>query len=200
MHTLHQGVGLCAIAALVTDHYNCKHPGQTLQDLEKCLLQAYRHYRAWCKGRQYSGSSLRFNLNRFGRESWQTAPELSTQYKASTVKYMQYWLHQFLMDEPDVTYAAERRCCSYSLAMFQYMLDTNSDWFARDEADRTAEFGYKFLLFYQALALRSRTETRANFKITPKFHYFFHMQEYIQKTLRNPRPILLVKKLKTKNL
>ena len=187
LHTLHQGVSLCAIAALVTDHYNCKHPGQTLQDLERCLLQAYKHYRAWCKTKKISGSSLRFNLNRFGRDGWKSMPELSTQYKASTVKYMQYWLHDFLMDEPEVPHSADRRHCSYSLAMFQYMLDTHSEWFTQCQADRTAQFGYSFLLFYQKLAVRSRSEPRNNYKIVPKFHYFFHMQEYIEETLRNVR-------------
>ena len=187
LHTLHQGVSLCAIAALVTDHYNCKHPGQTLSELERCLLQAYRHYRAWCKTKKISGSSLRFNLNRFGRDGWKSMPELSTQYKASTVKYMQYWLHDFLMDEPEVPHSADRRHCSYSLAMFQYMLDTHSEWLTQGQADRTAQFGYSFLLFYQKLAVRSRSEPRNNYKIVPKFHYFFHMQEYIEETLRNVR-------------
>ena len=71
--------------------------------------------------------------------------------------------------------------------MFQYMLDTHSEWFTQCQADRTAQFGYSFLLFYQKLAVRSRSEPRNNYKIVPKFHYFFHMQEYIEETLRNVR-------------
>eukprot|EP00435_Cladocopium_sp_Y103_P050358 s1687_g15.t1 len=161
LHTLHQGVSLCAIAGLLTDHFNSKHTGQTLQDLERCLFFAYRHYRGWCKSKRLPASSVRFNLNRFGRDSWQSMPELSTQYKASTVKYMQYWLHDFLMSEPEVPDSDNRRNCSYSLAMFQFMLDTHSEWFEQEQANRTAEYGYNFLLFYQALAVRSRGEVRA---------------------------------------
>ena len=190
LHTLHQGVSLCAIAGLLTDHFNSKHPGQTLAELERCLYSAYRHYRGWCKSKGLPASSVRFNLNRFGRESWQTMPELTTQYKASTVKYMQYWLHDFLMSEPAVPDSDNRRNCSYALAMFQFMLDTHSEWFEQDQANRTAEYGYSFLLFYQALAVRSRGELRNNYKIVPKFHYFFHLQEYIETTLRNPRLVV----------
>ena len=117
-------------------------------------------------------------------------PELTTQYKASTVKYMQYWLHDFLMSEPAVPDSDNRRNCSYALAMFQFMLDTHSEWFEQDQANRTAEYGYSFLLFYQALAVRSRGELRNNYKIVSKFHYFFHLQEYIETTLRNPRLVV----------
>ena len=173
LHTLHQGVSVCAIAGLLTDHFNSKHPGQTLLELERCLYSAYRNYRGWCKSKGLPASSVRFNLNRLGRDSWQSMPELTTQYKASTVKYMQYWLHDFLMSEPAVPDSDNRRNCSYSLTMFQFMLDTHSEWFEQDQANRTAEYGYNFLLFYQALALRSRGEPRNNYKIVPKFHYFF---------------------------
>ena len=190
LHTLHQGVSLCAIAALVTDHYNSKNPGQTLQDLERSLFKAYTHYRKWCKDNKIAGSSLRFNLSRFNRDSWKSMPELSTQYKASTVKHMQYWLHQFLLDEPVVADSMDRRYCSYALCKFQFMLDTHNEWFTQGQANRTAQFGYTFLLFYQKLAARSRGEDRNNYKITPKFHYYFHMLEYIEKTKRNPRQLV----------
>ena len=95
LHTLHQGVSLCAIAALLTDHFESKSPGLTLNQLEQFLLQAYKHYRVWCKEKKIAASSLRFNLSRFSRESWVSMPEVTTQYKASTVKYLQYWLYDF---------------------------------------------------------------------------------------------------------
>lgn len=195
LHTLHQGVSLCTIAALLTDHFNSKHPNQTLQELERCLFGAYMHYRTWCKEKKISGSSLRFNLNRFGKDSWQTAPEMTTQYKASTVKYMQYWLNDFLLGEPAVADSVNRCCCAYSLAMFQFMLDTCNEWLTREQADRTCGYGYNFLLFYQRLALRSRGEERRNYKIVPKFHYLFHLIEYIETTLRNPRLDMFMKNI-----
>lgn len=194
LHTLHHGVSLCAIAALVTDHFNCKYPGQTLSELEKCLLHAYKHYKDWCRAKKLSGRSLRFTLNRFGRESWKTLPELSTQYKASTVKYTQYWMHDFLMEEGACPSSEDRCACSYSLAMFQYMLDTNGERFTPRIAGQTATFGFRFLLFYQKLAVRSRSEARNNYKIVPKFHYLYHLLEYIRDSFRNPRQGLVQNK------
>ena len=188
LHTLHQGVSLCAIAALLTDHLDKKNPGLTLVGLEEGLLLAYRHYRSWCKQRGIPASSLRFNLNRFGRESWIAMPELSTQYKASTVKYMQYWLADFLKEEPIVDESShDRRCCIYALTMYQYMLDTHGEWFTEEEAKSTAQYGFDFLLFYQRLAVQSRGEAKTNYKIVPKFHYMFHHLEYIDCTKRNVR-------------
>lgn len=78
-------------------------------------------------------------------------PELSTQYKASTVKYMQYWVHAFLMsrrtdNDEDLIYM------TYSLAMFQYMLDTQGPWMSEEKRLETKGFGCNFLLFYQRLA------------------------------------------------
>jgi hypothetical protein len=173
---------------LLTDHFESKRLGLTLNQLEQFLLQAYQHYRAWCREKKIAATSLRFNLNRFGRDSWVSMPELTTQYKASTVKYLQYWLYDFLMDEPgDIPSAQDRRHCSYALAKFQYMLDMHGEWFSQDMATRTAGFGFSFLLFYQKLAWRSRAEPHNNYKIVPKFHYYFHLCEYIERTLRNPR-------------
>ena len=172
---------------LILDHLQAKHPDATLTQLEHLLLGVFRHYKRWCKNNKISASSLRFNLSRFGRESWQTIPELSSQYKASTVKIMQYWLAHYLLEEPAVPGAGDRRCCSYALAMFQFMLDSHKEWFVQGDAVKTADYGYKFLLFYQKLAGRSRAEPKKNFKVVPKFHYFFHMLEYIERTLRNVR-------------
>ena len=138
LHTLHQG-SLCAIAALLTDHFESKSPGLTLNQLEQFLLQAYKHYRVWCKEKKIAASSLKFNLSRFGRESWVSMPEVTTQYKASTVKYLQYWLYDFLSEEPgDIPSAQDRRHCSFALEKFQYMLDMHGEWFSQDVATRTA--------------------------------------------------------------
>ena len=191
LHTLHQGVACCVIAALVTDHLQKKFPDMTLPALETQLMKAYTHYKAWCKKERIPGSSLRFNLNRLGRDTWGSLPELSSQYKATTVKYMQYWVHAYLMDEGGATPGSQdRRNCSYSLVMFQKTLDTTEAWFKTDsDATAAAHFGFTMLLFYQRLAKASRQESKANYKVIPKHHYFFHLLEYVAATRRNPRPL-----------
>lgn len=185
LHTLHQGVACCAIAGLVLAKILLHDPACTLQNLDRHLLAAYRHYRAWCRANSISGSCVRFNRLRFGKEQWKSFPELSTQYKASTVKYMQYWVHAYLMDnrvagDDDLVFA------SYALAMFQHELDVHGGWMDQSERHKTAHYGFTFLLFYQKLAGNNRGEKR-NFKMVPKFHYFYHMCEYIDRTGRNPR-------------
>lgn len=77
-------------------------------------------------------------------------------------------------------------CMSYSLASFQYMLDTRGPWMSLPDRSRTADYGNRFLLFYQRLAGQNRGHRR-NFKIIPKCHYFCHMIEYIATTGRNVR-------------
>lgn len=185
LHTLHQGVACCAIAALVIAHILLMQPLCTLDGLDVYLLRAYRHYRAWCKRRSLAGSCIRFNRTRFGKEKWSAMPELSTQYKASTVKYMQYWVHGYLMDNR-VASDEDLVHMSYALARFQHMLDTRGPWLNFEDREKTAKYGHTFLLFYQKVAGANRGH-RKNFKITPKFHYFYHMMEYVQNTGRNPR-------------
>lgn len=189
LHTLHQGVACCAIAGVVIAHILLIDPGCTLDGLDRHLLRAYMHYRAWCRSHGLSGSCVRFNKTRFNKEKWSMYPELSTQYKASTVKYMQYWVHAFLMsrrtdNDEDLIYM------TYSLAMFQYMLDTQGPWMSEEKRLETKGFGCNFLLFYQRLAGSHRGHKR-NFKIVPKFHFFCHMMDYIGQTGRNPRPLRL---------
>lgn len=188
LHTLHLGVAGCAIAGFVIDSLQCKHPGLTLDRLENLLQGVYDHYRAWCRKMKTPGSSLRFSLRRFGREKWTSWPELSSQYKASTVKNMIYWVHQYLLDVGDCLGSDNRCNASYSLAMFQNMLDTHGGWFTSEQAAQTSEFGHQFLMFYQACSWKSRHEGRCTFKVVPKFHYFQHLCEYIARTHRNCRP------------
>lgn len=186
LHTLHLGVAGCAVAGLLIDHLQCKCPALTLDGLERELARAYGHYRAWCRGNRQSGSCLKFTRLRFGREKWSSLPELS-QYKASTVKLMMYWLQVFLMEDGDPPGHEDRKYCAYSLVMFQWMLDVTGSWFNPASARETADFGFAFLLFYQRLALKCQDAEKRCYKITPKFHYFCHLCEYIEKGYRNVR-------------
>lgn len=185
MRTLHQGVACCAIAGAVIASILLHQPQCTLEGLDQHLLRAYRRYRRWCKQNQVAGSCLRFTRARFNKEKWSSLPDLSNQYKASTVKYMQFWLHPYLMDNR-VAGDEDLVCMSYSLASFQYMLDTRGPWMSLPDRSRTADYGNRFLLFYQRLAGQNRGHRR-NFKIIPKCHYFCHMIEYIATTGRNVR-------------
>ena len=196
LHTLHQGVACCTIAAFLTDHLENCDAGLTLQQLESGLQSAYFHYRSWCRANKLSGASLPFTLSRFGKEKWSALPELSTQYKASAVKTMMFWLADYLQ-----THAAPspgfqmRMLASYMLAKFQHILDTSGPWLGFQETQDAVANGRGFLLLYQRLALEARSKTSGhhNYKITPKFHSFLHMLLTMQRTGRNPRYLVIYK-------
>ena len=192
LHTLHQGVACCSIAALLLDHLESAKPGLTLNELETGLQGAYFHYRRWCCRRGLSGASLQFTLARFGKEKWAAVPELTTQYKASAVKVMMFWVTDYLHEHMHAAPApgSQRRWrAAYTLAMFQNTLDISGPWLDDATRKEAAENGFAFLLLYQRLAKdnRARTDGRQNYKITPKFHSFLHMLLTIQKTGRNAR-------------
>ena len=162
--------------------------------MEDRLQQAYFNYRAWCRSKKVSGASLPFTLARFGKEKWQAVPELSTQYKASAVKVMLFWIADFLIANVDAApepWRNWRMVAAYSLAMFQYVLDTHGPWLSFAEAAEAVGHGRLFLLCYQRLALHSRSTStqRQNYKITPKFHSFLHMLLTMERTRRNPRTL-----------
>ena len=101
---------------------------------------------------------------------------------------MQYWLHAFLDDEKDKSPGGvERACCSFALAKFQHLLDSNGPWFDEPTRKDVCKYGRTFLLFYQSFATQFQGAYRKNFKVTPKFHYFCHMLISIARTERNVR-------------
>lgn len=186
LHTLHLGVACCAVAGLLVDHLQCKNPHLTLDGLDDELARSYAHYRDWARTKKLGSTCMRFTRLRFGREKWSSLPELS-QYKASTVKVLMYWVQVFLLEDGDPRGYEDRRHCAFALAKFQWMLDVTGSWFDEKNAVKTADLGFTFLLFYQRLALRCEGEDKKCYKIVPKFHYFQHLCEYIERTGRNVR-------------
>ena len=161
LHTVHQGVALHAIAGLVTHHYEELYPGLTIAQLsEKLSCDAWPHYRTWCKGKKtVCPTSSTFTSLKFGRESWQSFPELSSCYKGAMVKFLIFWAAEFLADklkEIDTETSRLRAFCAWSLAQFQYLQDTNGPWLSGEVAKEMAHMGRSFLIFYQKLAVDSR--------------------------------------------
>ena len=161
LHTVHQGVALHAIAALVTHHYEEACLGITLSQLnDKLTSDAWSHYRNWCKGKSVvCPTSSTFTALRFGRENWQSYPELASCYKGAMVKYMIFWVAEFLKEkfnEVDTENNRLRAYCAWSLYQFQYLQETNGPWLSSDVATEMAHVGRTFLFFYQKLALGSR--------------------------------------------
>ena len=194
LHTVHQGVALHAIAALVTHHYEEACLGITLSQLnDKLTSDAWSHYRNWCKGKSVvCPTSSTFTALRFGRENWQSYPELASCYKGAMVKYMIFWVAEFLkekINEVDTENNRLRAYCAWSLYQFQYLQETNGPWLSSDVATEMAHVGRTFLFFYQKLALGSRAACpeKKMYKLVPKFHCFLHLCLFTQVTCRNPR-------------
>ena len=161
LHTVHQGVALHAIAALVTHHYEDNVAGLTIAQLNEALsVDAWGHYRKWCKGKStVCATSSTFSALRFGRDSWQSYPELASCYKGAMVKYMMFWAAAFLqskLDETDTERNRLRAYTAWSLSRFQFLQESNGPWLTPEVSAEMCEAARTFLLFYQKLAVESR--------------------------------------------
>ncbi|CAK9103686.1 Uncharacterized protein SCF082_LOCUS48423 [Durusdinium trenchii] len=195
LHMVHQGVGSVVVASLITHHYEDTVPNLTLEQLgDKLSSEAWRHYKAWARERRdvVCPTSSTFTASRFGRDSWQSYPELSSHYKAAMVKFLIYWAAAFLRErfEENPNEGSRLRAhTAYCLAQFQFLQDAHGPWFSEQVATDEALAGRSFLLFYQQLAKKARQDwpNRRVYKVLPKFHSLLHCCLYIKLTKRNPR-------------
>ena len=194
LHTVHQGVALHAIAGLVTHHLEENHPGITIAELSARLSgEVWAHYRSWCKGKPtVCPTSSMFSALRFGRDSWQSFPELASCYKGAMVKYLMFWAAAFLceqLEKVDTPNNRLRAYCAWSLARFQYLQEANGPWLCAEASKDLRAAGRSFLLFYQKLAVESRAVCMGKkmYKVVPKFHSLLHLCIGVKVTGRNPR-------------
>lgn len=193
LHCLHQGVACILIPALVCDHLENKYPGLTLKRMDELLSKdVYKHYKAWRKqkGKSVSACSHRFSCQRFGKDTWASAPELGSIYKAAVVKYMMYWCSDFLKQQDEGVCGGTLRIYTmHAFTKFQYLVDKNGPFFAPHVTPQVVGVVRKGLVFYQKLASmdKKRTDERKTYKIVPKFHSMLELSFYIADTNRNPR-------------
>ena len=197
LHCLHQGVAPIAIASLVTHHFedSCIDPATTLAKLDRCLSTiAWPHYQRWkrAKNKVVVPTSSRFSAKSCNRERWVSFPELASVYKGAQVKYLIFWLRDFLlekMEEEQTAGARTRAYCAYTLAEFQLLQEKNGAWLSPEVAQEMSHMARTFLLFYQKLAGDARRDhhDRRMYKLVPKFHSLLHVALDIPQTLRNPR-------------
>lgn len=182
LHTVHQGIGPYALAGLITHHFEETFPGLTLQQLdEKLRGEAWGHYKIWCKGKSVvCPTSSVFTGQRFGRDSWQSYPELSSHYKGAMVKYLIFWVSDFLKEKLSEHAGANyklRSYCAWALAHFQFLQETHGPWLDDSVATAMHDTGRTFLLFYQKLVVSARAANvgRSMYKVVPKNHCLLHM-------------------------
>ena len=194
LHVVHQGVAPYAIASLVTHHFMNAIGGITLGELDRQLkTEAWQHYKNWCRTRKsvVCPTSSMFSSQRFGRDSWQTYPELASCYKGAMVKYLIFWTDMFLQEkvaQNDTEQNRLRAHCAYSLAQFQFLQEVSGPWLTEPVAKEMHDMGRTFLLFYQKLAVKTKGEfPEKMYKVVPKFHSLLHLCLSVVKTLRNPR-------------
>lgn len=194
LHTVHQGIGPYALAGLITHHFEEMFPGLTLQQLdEKLRGEAWGHYKIWRKGKSVvCPTSSVFTGQRFGRDSWQSYPELSSHYKGAMVKYLIFWVSDFLKEKLSGHAGANyklRSYCAWALAHFQFLQETNGPWLDDSAATAMHDTGRTFLLFYQKLVVSARAANvgRSMYKVVPKNHCLLHLCRFVRDTKRNPR-------------
>lgn len=112
-------------------------------------------------------------------------------FKASIVKYMQFWASDYLAEERDAAGPGGdlRLFTMYSFAKFQLLLDIHGDFFGIETKKEVIWYARNGLMFYQHLTAldRRRTDNRRCYKLTPKFHSLYELTVGIDETGRNPR-------------
>jgi len=181
MHTVYLGfgrdLGACSIHML---HEHGKlPPAETLDVSLRLLWLQFRDRHKDLNLQKPKGSFTPTGLM-FGAQDY---PELSTRFKAVTVKH----LLQFLCDLCQEVNAPELlTACLWSLCECFSFWNASGVILADEVAQQCFELGMSCLRSYFALAQQSQVRGKLWFKIRPKHHYWLHLLEFQLETKLNP--------------
>jgi hypothetical protein len=113
-----------------------------------------------------------FSTASIGRDSGNTFPELSSNFKAAHVKVVISFMAHLSLQMPPTPRCKLIAVMFWGLAEFLHTLDRAGRWMLDSEVARATRGGYAFLDTY--LWLSTLSLSRALYKVTPKFHYLTH--------------------------
>ena len=130
-----------------------------------------------------------FLAKHFCRKRSNDYPRVTDKYKAFHVRIMALWALDWFSEQmdPDDQYDNMRFCCLHFFNEMQEVFDSNGVLLTNEHSERAFVAGKRFLLTYQALAAFNMRLGRTFYKITPKFHFMWHMLIQMQETNENPR-------------
>jgi hypothetical protein len=118
-------------------------------------------------------------------------PELSSRYKASTVRTLLSWLAEKTRAISNLHPGMGRfdgiAVAFWSLQRFLYILDSEGLYLEEATARDACEAVQVFLTAYQRLAEQSVAAGDLLWKITPKCHYMVHLSADMLRSRLNPR-------------
>ncbi len=103
-------------------------------------------------------------------------PELSSSYKAVTVKYFARFLGGKAIEMADDTpYRKLRATCSWALIEFMHVIDHAGIVLTDHELNRMQYAGNAYILSYAALAKQAVDRSEMQWRLRPKLHGFDHL-------------------------
>jgi hypothetical protein len=119
-----------------------------------------------------------------------TYPELSSTFKAASVKTVCLYLAKKVLDlhVPGDNHSKIRSTCAWAYADWLHTLDLSDRIFLPTQRDRASRSGRLFLVTYQTLAEESIAERTWLYKVRPKHHDYDHVVMLLEAgSLLNPR-------------
>ena len=153
--------------------------------LHQQMIAWYREQGVYCGVRLFRLTTLQWENNR-------DYPTLESQMKGAHSKMVFMfvaWLAVQIVESGTDTspHAKLRATCAWALRDVIYVLDRHGRWLPQDAADQVYDHGNLFLTAYQRLAGIALSESKAWYKLRPKFHDFAHLLIDIKRCRENPK-------------
>ena len=114
-------------------------------------------------------------------------PELSSSVKAVSVKCFAVYLSTLVSDLPATCeHTRLRGTCAWATAEFIHVTDNAGLVLTQEQAARVSVAANTYCVTCAALAAAAASVGRKNFKLRPKFHYFWHLCQFCVLNSLNP--------------
>ena len=189
MHTMYLGIGRSFAASLLHDMRDLNLLPDGLH-LEAQLALFNKDFVAWCHDHGLSKPRRLFTPANAGFDTEpHKTPEISTAFKAHTVKVVLYFLAAYLSRScnlPLSTHITFLVTASVSLAKCIKTLDSAQLILTQEQAVEAHRAGYCFLEAVQHLRALSWENGKVRYGAKPKHHYLCHIFDFMLKTRLNP--------------
>lgn len=110
--------------------------------------------------------------------------------KAANCKHLMPFIAELAIsaaEQASTIYSRTRAACAWSMAAYHATLDGAGRYLTADETEKVCSLARGFLDTYQALARMSIDNSRRQWHIVKKHHYFVHSIIDVRRTRKNPR-------------
>ena len=182
MHVVFLGTARDSVASCIVS-IACGLP----MPFETALAHLHGQACTWCSRRGVA-SPLPFTPSSLNRTSGQSFPELSSAFKAMSVKHLIFWCAELSAQHAHIgdLSSCMRHLAMASLADFHRTLDRSALFVSLDAANAAERSCVEHLRAVQWLAAQSDAELTQLWGLRPKCHYLWHLATGLRATGLNP--------------